>query len=257
MIQSVSEWIEKVLSNDEYRRHTAFINDKGLKISYGELIERSKELARALHGSGIRKGDHLAVWLPNTIEWTILEIGCGIIGATLVCLNTRYHSHELSYILKQSDSKMLFFSNHVNGRTSDEVLKEVLPGLYKNHHTSSFEEFPFLQMAVCISDSAPQGAWGLQEFITGFKTNDELKVQSDKSDILNILYTSGSTSKPKGAMLSQQTILGHSANISKHLNVSTEDTTLEILPFCGIMGLNSMWAALLGVLRCLFLKHLK
>ena len=246
MFQSVSEWIETVLSDDEYKRHTAFIDDKGLRFSYEELIERSKDIASALHGAGIRKGDHIAVWMPNSIEWTTLEIGCGIIGATLVCLNTRYHAHELSYILKQSDSKMLFFSNNVNGRTADEVLKEGLPDLYKSQHTSSFEEFPYLQMAVCISDSFPKGAWSLQEFITEFKLNDELKIQSDSSDILNILYTSGSTSKPKGAMLTQRTILGHSFNVSTHLNVSKEDTTLEVLPFCGIMGLNSMWSALLG-----------
>ena len=228
------------------KKHTAFINDKGLKFRYEELLQRAKELANALHGSGIRKGDHIAVWLPNSIEWTTLEIGCGIIGATLVCLNTRYHSHELSYILKQSDSKILFFSNNVNGRTADEVLEEVLPDLYQGQHTESFKEFPFLQKAVCISESFPHGAWSLQEFIKEFRTKDDLNLQSDKSDILNILYTSGSTSKPKGAMLSQQTILEHSVNISNHLKVSKEDTTLEILPFCGIMGLNSMWAALLG-----------
>ena len=145
MVESVSEWIEKVRSDDELMKHPAFINDKGLTVSYEELIERSKELASALHESGIRKGDHIAVWLPNSIEWTMLEIGCGIIGATLVCLNTRYHSHELSYILKQSDSKMLFFSNNVNGRTSDKVLKEVLPELYQGQHTASFEEFPYLR----------------------------------------------------------------------------------------------------------------
>lgn len=246
MFESVNQWVETVLSDDEYKKQAAFINDKGLTVSYEELIQRSKEIAGALHGAGIKKGDHIAVWLPNSIEWTTLEIGCGIIGATLVCLNTRYHAHELSYILKQSDSKLLFFSNYVNGRSADEALEEVLPELYTSVHTSSFEEFPYLQKAVYISESFPKGAWSLGEFISTFGSTEELNIQTDKSDILNILYTSGSTSKPKGAMLSQETIIGHSSNISRHLQASKKDTTLEVLPFCGIMGLNSMWAALLG-----------
>lgn len=246
MVQSVSEWIEKVMSNKDYKNQTAFINDQGFKFSYEEVIEKSFEFANALRGAGIEKGDHIAVWLQNSIEWTALEIGCGIIGATLVCLNTRYHSHEVSYILKQSESKILFFSNNVDGRSADSVLEEIMPEIYDTLYTSNFKEFPFLQKTVCMSELFPKGAWSIKDFIANFRTNDDRTINSDKNDILNILYTSGSTSKPKGAMLSQQTIISHSFNISNHLNASKADTSLEVLPFCGIMGLNSMWAALLG-----------
>jgi acyl-CoA synthetase (AMP-forming)/AMP-acid ligase II len=77
------------------------------RLSWAQTQAEVTRVARALLAAGVRRGDHVAVWVPNHIEWILLWLGANSIGAVIVAVNTRYKTEEVEYILGQSDAKLL------------------------------------------------------------------------------------------------------------------------------------------------------
>src|SRR3954451_8296576 len=77
------------------------------RLSWAETRREALRVARALRAAGVRRGDHVAVWVPNHIEWILLWLAANSIGAVVVAVNTRYKTEEVEYILRQSDAKLL------------------------------------------------------------------------------------------------------------------------------------------------------
>ena len=80
---------------------------KGQRITYRELRERAEAFARGLLALGLGSGDHVVVWMPNSIEWNVVNFAIAKIGAVTVTCNSRYKAFEVEYLLKQSDAKAL------------------------------------------------------------------------------------------------------------------------------------------------------
>ncbi|MCG8673513.1 MAG: AMP-binding protein, partial [Pseudomonadales bacterium] len=85
-----------------------FLEDGSTKISFKDFEVQCRQLASSLINKGIKKGDRIGVWAPNTIEWVIAAVGAQCAGAVLVTLNTRYKASEAAYILNASRAKMVF-----------------------------------------------------------------------------------------------------------------------------------------------------
>ena len=106
--------IEKTLGQvlDEtaakYPNNDALVYLDGPRYTYKEFKEIVDKVAKGLIKLGVKKGDHVAVWAYNVPEWVILQFATAKIGAVLVTVNTYYKSAELEYLLKQSDTKVLF-----------------------------------------------------------------------------------------------------------------------------------------------------
>src|SRR3954452_23633078 len=79
----------------------------GRRLSWQQTQHEVLRVARALRAAGVRRGDHVAVWVPNHIEWILLWLGANAIGAVIVAVNTRYKTEEVTYIVRQSDAKLL------------------------------------------------------------------------------------------------------------------------------------------------------
>ena len=77
------------------------------RLSWAQTQAEVTRVARALRAAGVERGDHVAVWLPNHIEWILLWLGANSIGAVIVAVNTRYKTEEVAYIVRQSDAKLL------------------------------------------------------------------------------------------------------------------------------------------------------
>lgn len=239
MIANIADWVS--LATRDYADRIALICDDGLEITYKELINQSLSLAKSLRASGIRAGDHIAFSLPNSPDWVRFEIACGMLGAVLVALNPRYGSHELTYMIKQSDSKM-FILDRIS-ENNEETLRELMPELFEDEKANHFTKFPSLKKVVFIEDSDLKGAWSLKDLLkNGHESHFE--IHCNETSPFNMLFTSGTTSHPKGAVLNQNTILCHSFNIAKQMKITKDDVSLNALPFCGIFGLNSLWQSL-------------
>ena len=77
------------------------------RLSWAQTQVEVTRVARALKAARIERGDHVAVWVPNHIEWILLWLAANSIGAVIVAINTRYKTEEVAYILRQSDAKLL------------------------------------------------------------------------------------------------------------------------------------------------------
>lgn len=152
--------------------------------------------ARSLIALGIRKGEHVAVWATNRPEWLLLQFGCARIGAVLVNINPAYRAHELGYVLRQSDSAVLFLIDRF--RTSDysamfaEAVRDV-----------GAAEYPMLRHVVSMSDAVGPGMIAWEEFLAlGERVSPEELADRERGthpdEPVNMQYTSGTTGFPKG-----------------------------------------------------------
>ena len=211
------------------------------RISYAELRRRVDRLARGLLALGIRKDDKVALWLPNRPAWLVAQYACAMIGAVVVALNTRYKAHELSYILEQSDAAALILTDHLGPVDFLEVLDEVLPE-FTNAEPGALraEKFPLLRRLIVDAEDPYPGTLRLRDVLeAGDRSDDDLEAAGARvtaDDVFTILYTSGTTSFPKGAMISHANCLPHGWNCGAQLRLTADDRVLHALPFSGTWG---------------------
>ncbi len=213
------------------------------RLTYAELRGRVDRLARGLLALGVDKGDPVALWLPNRPIWPVTQYACAKIGAPVVALNTRYRAHELSYILEQSDATTLLLTDHLAHTDFLEILQDVLPEL-SVAEPGAFEadKFPRLKRIIVDAEDPYPGTLRLEDVLeAGDESEWECGLQAAQSrvqadDVFTLLYTSGTTSCPKGAMISQANCLPHGWNCGVRLRMTADDRVLHTLPFSGTWG---------------------
>jgi acyl-CoA synthetase (AMP-forming)/AMP-acid ligase II len=192
--------------------------------SFRDAERASDAVARALLACGVRRGTHVAVWLANYPEWTALYFGILKIGAVLVPLSTRYRPDELTFGLEKVRAPLLFFKRERKGRTDyGEVWNEVRPRV------------PRVERIVDLADPPLQGTEGYAAFLArGERVSDnELAAAMEDvrpSDVAIVMYTSGTTSFPKGACLSHAGTLYSALTTSRILGLSERDTFFTLQP---------------------------
>ncbi len=108
----------------------------GIRQSYGDFYKSCRDTARGFMALGVKPGDHVSVWTTNLPEWVYMQFGLSMIGAVLVTVNTNYKSHELEYIVKQSDSTTLVLMENYRDTNYYETVHQVIPEL-KNRQPRS------------------------------------------------------------------------------------------------------------------------
>src|SRR5580704_16487024 len=186
---------------------------RALRVSYRTFDKQVDRVAKALLALGIRKGEHVAVWATNWPNWLLLQFATARIGAVMVLINPAYRTHELAYVLKQSDACALFLIDSF--RTSDYfgMLNEAVPEL---KHTKPGQlksvQFPLLKHVVAMKPATAPGMWSWEAFLhAGEAISDrelaEREALPNATEPVNIQYTSGTTGFPKGAMLTHRNLL--------------------------------------------------
>ncbi len=213
------------------------------RITYAQLHGAAERFARGLLALGVKKNDKIGLWLPNRPEWLFAQYGSALIGAVVVALNTRYKSHELRYILRQSDATTLLCADHAGPVDYLETLAEVLPGLRDAVPGElAAEEFPMLRRVVVdaedpypgclrlrdVLEDGDDGAWG-----SAVRAAHEAV---EPEDPFTILYTSGTTSFPKGAIMSHLNCLPHGWWCGEVMRMTEADRVLHCLPLSGTWG---------------------
>jgi len=213
------------------------------RTTYEEFVAESRRMARALLACGVGRDDKVAVWLPNRPAWLFIQLACAMIGAALVALNTRYKAHELSYILGQSDATTLILTDHFGPIDFLETLAEVLPELRDGEPGQlSLAGFPKLTRVIMDAEDPYPGCLRLSDVLeAGGEPEWERALQTARAatgpdDPWTILYTSGTTSFPKGAVISHRNAVPHGWYSGKVLQMTEADRVLHALPVTGTWG---------------------
>ena len=230
--------------------------DWDLRYTWQEFKEECDNIARGLIALGIGKGDHVALWATNYPEWVVAQFATAQIGAVLVTVNPAYRTHELEYLLRQSDAAALMLIG--NFRTSDYVgmLQEVVPELSDSSPGQlRSEKLPNLRNVIYIqphdgsATTAPPGMIGWSDLrgLAGEVTPAALaQRQADchPDDVICIMYTSGTTGNPKGVMLTHHNLVANAAYTKEGLQFTEEDRLCIPVPFYHCFG------SVLGTLCC-------
>jgi fatty-acyl-CoA synthase len=218
--------------------------DRGLRYTYAEFKEVVEGCARALMALGIEKGDHVAVWGQNVPEWVTLQFATGKVGAVLVTINPAYKSHELKYVLEQSDAAALFLTEGVGDADFLQILQGAVPGLSDSDGDElSIRQLPFLKNLVLMGaePSADLPVMSFGEFLQRGEAvfADRLRSRQDSldaEDIINMQYTSGTTGFPKGVQLTHANIVKNAFYIGECMKLGTEDRVCIPVPFFHCFG---------------------
>jgi fatty-acyl-CoA synthase len=233
---TIGDWMDKMAR--EYGDHDALVyHDRGLRLSYRELNDVARRTARALLALGVKKGDHVAVWATNTPEWVYTLHGCAKIGAVLVTVNTNYKIFELEYLLRQSDAKVLIFSDGIKQSDYHAILGELFQDLSR---------VPVLQHIIHMDEPGGRKASGgilpWSQFIKRSEDVpadilDALQARLNEHEIINMQYTSGTTGFPKGVMLTHHNILNNGYFIGENMKFTPQDRLCICVPFFHCFGL--------------------
>jgi fatty-acyl-CoA synthase len=207
----------------------------GMPVSRGDFTQRIDETAAWLAANGIGKGDVIAVWLINRLEWVSLLFAAARLGAIVAAVNTRYRGAELAHLLRLSRAKMLIVESDVHGIDFAAILAGV-------EHTT----VPDLKQLATVGRGAFAAAWPTVPFDAFDRHYPPAPEHDGNIDAPVLLYTtSGTTKGPKLVAHSQRTLASHGLSIAKALGLSAQQHSLLLmLPLCGAFGLS----ALLGFL---------
>jgi long-chain acyl-CoA synthetase len=209
----------------------------GQQTSYGELDAAVSKFAGGLESLGVKKGDHVALLLGNSPYFVIGLYGALRAGATVIPINPIYTPDEIGYILNNGDVKVVI------------TLDLLVPLFEKMHAGLSKVEY-------VIECATPQQTEGQDRtklsIYSKLKSFTEIVASGsasfegpelDEEDVGVILYTSGTTGKPKGAMLTQRNLYSNAKDVADYLKITNDDRVITTLPmfhvFCLTVALNA------------------
>ncbi len=202
--------------------------DSGTRCDYHRFLSEINRAARGLMSLGIQKGDRVALWAPNVPEWIICQIALAKIGAILVPVDHGAGKEELGYILEQSGSRSLIMTSGLAGDEYLAILSDM------DHGTP-------LEHVILIDHRSHPGMISWAELA---EKGDELDIQElaerereiDASDPVAIMYTSGTTGKPKGVILDHLGLVNKSLFSARRQGLDNRDRLCLFFPLFHMFG---------------------
>ncbi|MBV1902221.1 MAG: AMP-binding protein [Marinosulfonomonas sp.] len=219
-------------------------------LTYSDLNERSKQIARSLLALGLGRGDRLGVLMGNEPDWVAICFAAASIGVTLIPVNTWYKRSEIDWVLRNMGLSALIFTPRFLKQDFAAILQDLIPELRDGLPGNlSLVRYPGLQHVISHSTAVP-GSFGWQEFlklgqdVAPSKHDEAIKMVSPE-DIALVLQTSGSTAAPKGVMLNHQGLIENSFGMGKRRDIVEEDRVWIGSPlFYGLASANALPVAL-------------
>ncbi|MEH7500850.1 fatty acid--CoA ligase family protein [Neobacillus drentensis] len=206
--------------------------------TYAELDSAITKFASGLEKLGVKQGDHIALLLGNSPHFVISLYGALRLGVTVIPVNPIYTADEIGYILNNGDVKVVIALD-----LAIPLVEKMHTFLPKIEHYIFCETNPNSSVASEIENLS--GYLKMKSF-TGVVASGELtfkgpELQDDDTAI--ILYTSGTTGKPKGAMLTHKNLYSNAKDVSEYLKMNSDDSVVTVLPmfhvFCLTVALNA------------------
>lgn len=217
--------------------------DRDRKLTFKELHESVSRLAGGLESIGVKSGDRVALWLPNSIAWVQSFLACAYLGAVVLAINTRYREQEVGDMLGRGgadwlvlwpDFKGIPFADILDRIPDDQLVK--LKGIVRYGENYGASDMPVAMLRdrptflfASLVDSDPK-------YAQAFSGNEGVITFS----------TSGTTSLPKFVLHGQQGLIEHGLAVATSLAYDEETTVFASAPYCGAFGFATLVSGLAG-----------
>jgi amino acid adenylation domain-containing protein len=192
----------------------------GERLTYGELLDRSLRLARALQDRGLQRGDRVAIFLSNGSPAVVAIFGTLLAGGSFIVVNPETKQDKLAYIVDDAEAAFLLTEGALA-----RVFAPILP------------ELASLEAVLC--DAAPAELEGVDDLAQALADAEPAPAPAGTIplDLAALIYTSGSTGQPKGVMMTHQSMVFAVGSISQYLRLGSDDRILGLLPLAFDYGL--------------------
>ncbi|MDZ7839608.1 MAG: class I adenylate-forming enzyme family protein [Gammaproteobacteria bacterium] len=195
--------------------------------TYSELDRRSRVVAAALKARGICAGDRVALLLHNSIEWLEVCFGISALGAVVVPISTWSKAAELEFLLDDSKAVFLVTLDSLGSQDFARDLCQLIPELEQKESPESLtcERFPTLRGIAILGDSKPSGVTAYESFIN-VEPLDPVPPPGARGRAVDdaiVLYTSGSSSRPKAVRMMHYATIENGFNIGERQGLQPDD----------------------------------
>ena len=226
------------------------VEDGAARLTYAALAEAAVRAARAFCAAGVARGDRVAIWAPNIYEWIVAAIGLQSAGGVLVPLNTRLKGGEAGYILQKSGARILLVVEEFLGNHYVELLRTAMGGSAGRRPVAELPDLGRIVLLGRVTEApaAAEGICGWSDFLALGERVPVAEAQQraaavQPDDLSDILFTSGTTGKPKGVMTTHAQNLRVFRVWSDVVGLRGGDRYLIVNPFFHGFGYKAGWLA--------------
>ncbi len=200
------------------------------EMTFKQFKEQVDVFATALKDLGVKKGDRVALYGPNLIQWEIAFYGLSKAGAILVPMNPLFKEYEVEYESKDSGAETMI------------VFQLMYPNVAAVKDKTKLKNIVVMEFG-----EKPEGTIGWSELMAKTKPDPPAYEFNAKEDLAALVYTSGTTGLPKGTMLTHYNLVSNVVQTSQVFEISELDVAMNVLPLYHIYGLNvcmntAVWA---------------
>jgi acyl-CoA synthetase (AMP-forming)/AMP-acid ligase II len=235
---------------------------EGRSISYRELEREARELSRALVGAGVVKGARVAVFMANRPEWVVAAFAVARVGGVLVPVNTFATSDERDYILRHSDASLLLLQRSLLDRDLLAELLDSHPELERGTPGRlRVTALPQLRRIACLGLEGGSGGVENWEELRAYASDvreelvDAACAEVRPADDGVIIYTSGTSDRPKGVLHAQRSPVIQSYRFSDYMGLTPDDRVWTAQPFFWTAGMAMSLGATLAAGARLILQQ--
>ncbi|MFK7976711.1 MAG: AMP-binding protein [Halioglobus sp.] len=221
LYQTIGERLEDVCTRFG-ANEALVVRHQNIRYTYTQLLEAVDRLASGFLAIGIKPGDRVGIWGPNSAEWVLVQYATARIGAIMVCINPAYRLFELEHALNKVECVALVTAPSFKTSHYIEMLQTLAPELEQAQPGAlRAEKLPHLRTVVSMETNPQPGIFAFDDVVS--KGSDceqaslkEIAATLSPDDPINIQFTSGTTGAPKGATLTHCNILnnGHLCGVS-------------------------------------------